>query len=162
MNDPKLRAELTKIASTRRVAAPEEINNYYVSSAGWMSMLACRMYSSGLPPDIEAMLDHVELLTVLQDMASETIKYRNKKKRPNEVPAAVHHFEKVCQHLQVPHTGVTDVQHGLTLNDMDAIFLKRFPLAEVIDHGDFWKYLEADLDKASRILKFIFSMENKA
>lgn len=162
MGDSGLRDALAKVAGSAKVAAPEDLHHYYVRGAGWMTMLSHRAFKGGFPADIAVLLDSVDLLDTLREMAETTTKLLSKKRRPNEVPPVISHYENVCGRMAIPNAGVTDVKKGLTLSDMDTMFAARFPLSRAIDHTEFWEYLGSHPGKAYQILKFVFSMESKA
>jgi hypothetical protein len=131
----------------RHFAAPE--NWHEVHTFDWLSGLALLLDL----PWIRALTDSVALTKSLEAMLAA------RKGRGREIPNEVSAYQRLLQDFNLPNPVATKIQDALSVDDLNAGFLDRFPLSRLVRVCDFANFAKTDPLHAELMLKCIFSKE---
>jgi hypothetical protein len=149
MERKDLQAALRARIKRKHLLAPEDIS----TAQGWMTSLAWALGTGLLTATEQHDLGKLKLLPQLKDMVAARAAAKKAQREP-DVPPEIEHYQWLCSRFGLENGLATDLRSALTVEDLDAAFLKRFPLASHVGH-----YGAVRSSDRHEILKFIFSKE---
>lgn len=142
---PELHDELRKKIKRRHLAAAE---NWH-SAGGWMTGLAW-WWGDGMPRELTHRLKELGLDQQLSDMVAARKALRG---GAPALPQSVQAYQQLCNLMKMQDQLAGDISKAVTVEDLDAAFAKRFPLAQYVGLS------HALQDKSTDAALFVLSKE---